>query len=157
MPTRAQNLLTENLGVNAVEALALREGLSVARPIWDHEGIDLLVYRVTAGLVTAVGVQVKSYSGTTWRIDTKYDDHLVMVFVWNVYDEPTMFALRAKQAKKITREYTLAHNTRGGQAYDPAQHDRYTKPRAPKALYPLLEPWEVGDGCPNTLGKVCNL
>jgi len=157
MPPRTKTLATEHLGVSTVEAYAMRGHLSVARPLWDHEGIDLLVYVVSNNRVKAVGVQVKSYTGTTWRIDTKYHDELVMAYVWNATTTPRVFVMRAKVAKQIAHDHTASHNTRGGMVYDPSTHNYWTFPKAPRDLCTALERWEVPPTDDEKFRKVCGL
>lgn len=137
--------IVEQFGYLALEIVALREGLSIARPAVDADGIDSLIYEVQCNdQLTAVGVQVKSYTNRTWRIDTKYPPDRVMFYVWNAgQSAQRVFAMRARTARSIAWKHTSTHNTRGGQIYNASAHNYWTTPKASRDFIELIQKWEV--------------
>ncbi len=146
-----------------MEGLAIREGLSVARPVWDADGIDLLLYAAQpTGRVKAVGLQVKAYSGPSLVVYTKYADATVMAYYVNAAsqdpsDPPGLYVMTAARARALAISYTTAHARRPSSAYDPNRHDTYRWNTLPQALGLQLQAHRVHPGSKNTLRRVCRL
>lgn len=161
--SRDNDLRVEAMGVAAVEGLAIREGLSVARPVWDADGIDLLIYRARpTGAVEAVGVQVKAYSGPAFVVYSKYADATVMAYYVNAAsddpsDPPAVYVMTARDARALAVAYTTAHARSPQSAYSPSKWATYRWPTISRALRADLEPYRVGRGTARTLSKVCGL
>lgn len=160
---RDSDLRVEAMGVARVEGLAIAEGLSVARPVWDADGIDLLVYTAgTAGEVRAVGVQVKAYSGRSFVVYSKYADATVMAYLVNAASEddadpPAVYVMTAAEARDLAVRYTTARARVPESAYDPHAWGTYRWAKVPRALRGELEAFRVGSGSPRTLRGVCGL
>jgi hypothetical protein len=161
--SRDNDLRIEAMGVAAVEGLAVREGLSVARPVWDADGIDLLVYRAKpTGAVKARGVQVKAYSGPAFVVYSKYADATVMAYYVNAAsDDPTnppvMYVMTARDARALAVAYTTAHARKPSSVYSPSKWDTYRWPSLSRDLRAALEPHRVGAGTTRTLSSVCRV
>jgi len=160
---RDSDLRVEAMGVAAVERLAISEGLSVARPVWDADGIDLLVYRAQpSGAVKAVGVQVKAYSGRAFVVYSKYAGVTVMAYYVNAAsdspeDPPIVYVMTAREAREIAVAYTAAHARSGDSAYDPGRWGQYRWSTIPRALADELDPYRASPAGRRTLRIVCRL
>ncbi len=159
---RENDLRVEAMGVAAVEGLAIAEGLCVARPVWDADGIDLLLYRAQAtGKVKAVGVQVKAYSGWSFRVYSKYADKTVMAYYVNATsaedEPPTLYVMTAADASAVGQAYTAAHRRSAATTYGPGGYAEYYWSTIPKALEADLQPYRIGPGSKRTLRKVCRI
>lgn len=159
---RNNDLRVEALGVAALEGLAIAEGLCVARPVWDADGIDLIVYRAQpTGKVKAVGVQVKAYSGWALVVYSKYADQTVMAYYVNAAsadgEPPALYAMTAADARAIGVAYTAAHRRSAATTFGPGGYPEYRWSTIPKALKADLEPYRIGAGSKRTLRKVCRI
>lgn len=102
----------ELLGTAHLEAMLIKEGFEVAKPIRD-KGIDLIAFRdITDQDFRAVPIQVKAASESAFYINKKYmGRNIIMAYVWHVLQSPRIFLVPYDEAVMLLPEKTRATNS----------------------------------------------
>lgn len=97
----------ELLGTAHLEAMLIKRGFEIARPIRDR-GIDLIAFTdVMDQPFRAVPIQVKAASRRSFYIDKKYmGRNIIMAYVWHVLEIPRVFLVPYDEAVLLLSEKT---------------------------------------------------
>ncbi len=93
----------ELVGRAALETELIKRGFELARPHRD-KGIDLLVFLdEPTKPFSALPIQMKAYTGTTFGVQRKYErmKGLVLVYIWDILNKPRFFMMSYSEAARL--------------------------------------------------------